>query len=54
MLGGVCGGIADYFEVDPTIIRLGWVILILAFGTGIIAYLLGLIIIPNEPIQPAP
>ncbi len=54
MIAGVCGGIADYFEVDPTIIRLGWVILILAFGTGILAYLLALIIIPNEPIQPAP
>jgi phage shock protein C len=52
MLGGVCGGIADYFEVDPTIIRLGWVVLILAAGTGLLAYLICLIVVPNEPFPP--
>jgi phage shock protein C len=52
MLGGVCGGIADYFEVDPTIIRLGWVVLILAAGTGILANLVCLIVVPNEPFPP--
>lgn len=54
MIAGVCGGIADYFEVDPTLIRLGWVVLVLAAGTGILAYLLALIIVPNEPIGPTP
>ena len=52
MIAGVCGGIADYFEVDPTIIRLVWVILSLPLA-GVLAYLIALIIIPNEPVGPA-
>ena len=35
---GVCGGIAEYFNVDPTLIRLLWVFLILCAGTGILVY----------------
>jgi phage shock protein PspC (stress-responsive transcriptional regulator) len=49
MLGGVCGGIAEYFNVDPTLIRLLWVFFILAFGTGILAYIIAWIIIPRNP-----
>jgi phage shock protein C len=52
MIAGVCGGIAEYFEVDPTIIRLGWIVLVLAAGTGLLAYLIALIVIPNEPVGP--
>lgn len=46
---GVCSGIADYFEVDPTLIRLGWVLCIFAFGTGIFAYLISAFIMPEDP-----
>lgn len=39
MLAGVCGGIAEYFNIDPTLIRLAWIILTcMGFGTGIILY----------------
>lgn len=50
VLAGVCGGIADYFEVDPTIIRLAWVVLVLLGGTGIVAYIIAAIIVPEEPV----
>ncbi len=49
ILGGVCGGIAEYLGVDPVIIRLLWVIGTLAWGTGIIAYVIAWIIIPRNP-----
>lgn len=48
MLAGVCGGIAEYFNLDPTLIRLAWVILsLMSAGTGVIAYILAAIIIPQ-------
>ena len=46
-LCGVCGGIADYFGVDPTLIRLIWVLLVLCAGTGILAYIIAAIIMPE-------
>ncbi len=49
MLLGVAAGIGKYFNVDPTIIRIGWVILGFAFGMGLLAYLLCAIIIPQAP-----
>ena len=45
---GVCGGIANYFDVDPTVIRLSWVIFTLAGGGGLIAYIIAAIIMPDE------
>ena len=42
---GVCGGLGEYFGIDPTIIRLGWALLACS-GTGIVAYLIAAIIIP--------
>ena len=49
ILCGVCGGIADYFGIDPTIVRLLLVVLVIAgFGTGIIIYLVGAIIMPER------
>lgn len=48
ILGGVCGGIADYLEVDPTIIRLLWILGCLAWGAGILLYLLAWLIIPEK------
>lgn len=49
MLGGVCAGIGEHLDVDPTVIRLIWVILTaISMGTGIIVYILAWIIIPEE------
>jgi phage shock protein C len=47
MIGGVCGGIAAYFNVDPTLIRVIAVVLALVGGGGIIAYLLAWLIMPK-------
>ncbi len=48
-LGGVCGGIARYFEVDPVLVRLAAVLLALLNGFGLIAYLVALVVVPSEP-----
>ena len=48
-LAGVCGGIAEYFNVDPTIIRLIFVFISLAYGTGIITYIICALVIPERP-----
>jgi len=50
-IGGVCSGLADYFDVDPTIVRLAWLIAVFCAGGGLFAYLIALIVIPNEPID---
>ena len=47
MLAGVCGGIAEYFEVDPTLIRLAWVLFSAAGGSGLLVYIVAAIIIPK-------
>ena len=47
MLCGVCAGIADYFNIDPTIVRVLWAVLALAAGSGILAYILCAIIMPE-------
>jgi phage shock protein C len=48
MLGGVCSGIARYLNVDPTVIRLLWVLSLFLIGTGILAYLICWIVIPAD------
>ena len=48
MLDGVCGGIAEYFDIDPTLVRLGWVLFCALGGSGIIAYIIAAIIIPRN------
>lgn len=47
MLAGVCGGIAEYFNIDPTLIRLAWVLFCALGGSGILAYIVAAIIIPK-------
>ena len=47
-LCGVCGGIAEYFGIDPTILRLLWVLAVLCAGTGVLAYLIGALLIPDR------
>lgn len=49
MIAGVCGGFAEYFGIDPTIVRLGWAALSLFVGCGILAYILAIIIMPRKP-----
>lgn len=49
MLAGVCGGIAEYFGMDATIIRLAWVLFCALGGSGVLAYIIAAIIIPYRP-----
>jgi len=46
-IAGVCAGIADYFEVDPTMVRLAWVVFFLAGGSGLLAYIIAWIFVPQ-------
>lgn len=49
MVAGVCGGLADYFQVDSTIIRLLFILFILLGGSGVLAYLIMWLVVPVEP-----
>jgi phage shock protein PspC (stress-responsive transcriptional regulator) len=49
MFGGVCGGMADYFNIDPVIVRICWLLLMFGVGFGLLAYIIGWIIIPEDP-----
>ena len=51
MICGVCGGLGEFFGIDPTIIRPVWAVLGLMGGTGIVAYLIAAVIIPNSVID---
>ena len=48
MVCGVCGGVGEYFNVDATLIRLVWVLASLFGGSGLLAYIIAAIIIPEE------
>jgi len=47
-IAGVCGGIANYFDIDPVIIRLAWLMAVFCFGGGVLAYIIAVIVIPSE------
>lgn len=49
IIAGVCGGIAEYFNVDPVLVRVIAVLLFFAGGAALIAYIVGMIIIPQQP-----
>ena len=49
MLCGVCGGIAEYFGLDPTLVRLGWILLSALAGSGLLGYIIAAIVIPRDP-----
>ena len=49
MIDGVCGGIAEYFGIDPTLVRLGWVLFCALGGSGFLAYIIAAIVIPRNP-----
>jgi len=56
-IAGVCAGFAEYFDLDPSLVRLLWVALVLFGGYGLLAYLIAWIVIPEEPLLqvcPAP
>ena len=48
-IAGVCGGLAEYFDIDPTLIRVLWLLLVLCGGTGVLAYLILWIALPVAP-----
>jgi len=48
-IDGVCAGIAEYFDIDPTLVRLGAVAICLAGGSGVLAYIIAEIIMPRDP-----
>ena len=49
VLLGVCGGIAEYFNLDPTLVRIIWAILVLCFGSGVLLYLICALLMPVKP-----
>ncbi len=48
MVAGVCGGLAEYFEVDSSLVRLLWVLLIIFGGSGLLLYIIGWVVIPEK------
>ena len=50
-IAGVCGGIAEYFGIDPTLVRIGWIIIVLLGGAGLLAYIIAWIIMPSRDID---
>ena len=50
MVDGVCGGIAEYFGLDPTLVRLGWVLLCAAGCSGFLSYIIAAVVIPRLPV----
>jgi phage shock protein PspC (stress-responsive transcriptional regulator) len=50
MLAGVCGGIAEYFDIDSSLVRIGLALMIVFGGTGILAYIIAWIIVPEYPL----
>ena len=48
-IDGVCAGIGEYFDIDPTVIRLLWVLATLFVGAGILAYIVAALVMPRKP-----
>ncbi|MGN0761999.1 MAG: PspC domain-containing protein [Aristaeellaceae bacterium] len=49
IVDGVCGGIAEFFRIDPTVVRLGWILFCAAGGSGFLAYVVAAVLIPRKP-----
>lgn len=47
-IAGVCAGLGEYFDIDPTIIRLIWLAMLFAVGSGVLAYIIAWIIVPEK------
>lgn len=52
VLFGVCGGVAEYFKVDPTLVRLAFAAAVLLWGSGVLLYIIAAIVIPEPPYDP--
>lgn len=52
MVCGVCGGVAEYYGIDPTLVRLAFLLLAAGWGSGLLAYIVAAIIIPEPPADP--
>lgn len=52
MIAGVCGGIAEYFDLDPTLVRLAFILISLGPFPGLLAYLIMMLVVPLEPAFP--
>jgi phage shock protein C len=51
-IAGVCGGIAEYFDIDPTVVRIVFVLIALLSGVGVLIYVVLWIVLPKGPRQP--
>ncbi len=51
VLGGVCAGIGNYFNIDPVLVRVAWVVGFFAAGIGFLGYIIAWIIIPEDPVN---
>ena len=49
MIGGVCGGLAEYFDIDPVLVRILFVVAVFAGGSGVLAYIICWIVMPAQP-----
>ncbi len=49
-IAGVCAGVAEYFDLDITLVRVVWLVLTIFAGGGLIAYVIGWIVMPDEPV----
>lgn len=49
VLSGVCGGFGEYLGIDPVVLRIIWLVLLLMFGVGGLAYIICIIVMPQEP-----
>lgn len=52
VISGVCGGFGEYLDIDPVVIRIVWLVLLLCFGVGGLAYIVCMIVMPQEPTKP--
>ncbi len=52
VIGGICGGMGPYFNVDPVLLRVLWAVCFFIGGVGLLAYIIAWIIIPEEPLVP--
>ncbi|MEI7498921.1 MAG: PspC domain-containing protein [Bacteroidota bacterium] len=50
VLGGVCGGLGKYFNIDPVLVRVLWAVSFFVGGVGLLGYIIAWIIIPEEPV----
>lgn len=49
MIDGVCAGVAEYFNIDPTVVRVAWGIFCCMGGSGILAYIIAALVMPKNP-----